>query len=74
MGSEQDPGYELVTDRTREFEVEDEQVFTGAGRGPTPAEEAAAERAGAVPERSRQAYKDMIYRGAHQEGEGKIGG
>ena len=44
MGLADDPGYDRVTDLTRKFELEDEQVFSGAGRGPTPAEVAAAER------------------------------
>ena len=44
MGTQDDPGYDRVTDRTREFELEDEQVFSGAGRGPTPEEREAAER------------------------------
>jgi hypothetical protein len=72
MGNQDDPGYERVTDLTRTFELEDEQVFAGAGRGPTPDEERAAERAGPVSERTRQAYLEMTDRGAHQRGEGRI--
>ena len=72
MGKQDDPGDDRVTALTRRFEVEDEQVFAGAGRGPTPDEEAAAERARPVSERTRQAYLEMIYRGAHQQGEGRI--
>jgi hypothetical protein len=72
MGKEDDPGYDKVTDQTRRFELEDEQVFSGAGRGPTPEEAAAAERAGPVTDRTRQAYKEMLDRGAHQQGEGRI--
>jgi hypothetical protein len=72
MGREDDPGYEKVTDQTRMFEEEDEQVFSGAGRGPTPAEAAAAERAAAVSDDTRSAYKEMVDRGAHQRGEGRI--
>lgn len=72
MGKTDDPGYEKVTDATRAFELEDEQVFAGAGRGPTPQEAAAAERTGGVSDRTRSAYKEMIDRGAHQLGEGRI--
>lgn len=72
MGMEDDPGYDKVTDATRTFEQEDEQVFRGAGRGPTPQEEAAAERAQPVSDRTREAYKEMVYRGAHQLGEGRV--
>jgi hypothetical protein len=72
MGREDDPGYEKVTDQTRRFEEEDEQVFPGAGRGPTAKEEAAAERAAVISERTRIAYREMLDRGANQRGEGRI--
>jgi hypothetical protein len=72
MGVEDDPGYDKVTDETRMFELKDEQVFPGAGRGPTPDEAAAAERAAPVTDHTREAYKEMLYRGAHQQGEGRI--
>jgi hypothetical protein len=67
-----DPGSRWVTAATRRFELRDEQVFAGAGRGPTPAEEAAAERAAPVTERTREAYKAMAFRGANQQGEGRL--
>jgi hypothetical protein len=63
---------EKVTSVTRSFEVEDAQVFRGAGRGPTPAEEAAAGRAGPVARSTADAYKEMIARGASQRGEGRL--
>ena len=72
MGKEDDPGFDRVSDATRAFELVDEQVFSGAGRGPTPQEAAAAERAGLVSERTRAAYKEMLWRGATQRGEGRI--
>jgi hypothetical protein len=72
MGRADDPGYERVTDLTRKFELEDEQVFSGAGRGPTPEEAEAAARRAAVTETTRQAYMEMRYRGARQTGEGRI--
>ena len=67
-----EPGTEKVTSATRAFEAEDAQVFRGAGRGPTPAEEAAAERAGGVARPIADAYKEMIARGAGQVGEGRL--
>jgi hypothetical protein len=72
MGREDDPGYEKVTDETRRFEEKDEQVFPGAGRGPTPGEAAAAERAAPISDDTRSAYREMLDRGAHQRGEGRI--
>ena len=72
MGYEDDPGNRWVTDLTRRFEVQDGQVFSGAGRGPTPDEAAAADRSRRVSEQTRQAYKEMVWRGAHQRGEGRI--
>ncbi len=72
MGVDDDPGYTKVTDATRAFEREDEQVFRGAGRGPTRDEAAAAERAGPVSERAREAYRSFVFRGAHVPGEGRV--
>lgn len=67
-----EPGTDKVTPATRIFEIEDAQVFRGAGRGPTPEEEAAAERAGSVPPSTADAYKEMTYRGLTQRGEGRL--
>jgi hypothetical protein len=72
MGPPSDPGDDEVSDLTRQFEQADQQVVAGAGRGPTPAEEAAAEQAPPVSERTRQAYREMVWRGANQRGEGRI--
>jgi hypothetical protein len=72
MGADDDPGYDKVTDATRTFALRDAQVFSGAGRGPTPAETAAAERAAPVGDHTREAYKGMVFRGATQRGEGRI--
>jgi hypothetical protein len=68
MGITDDPGYDKVTDETRRFEEKDEQVFPGAGRGPTRAEAAAAERAAPVSDHTREAYREMLWRGAHLAG------
>ena len=72
MVVEDDPGDANVTDETRAFEQEDEQVFRGAGRGPTPEEDEAAERADPVSDETREAYQSFVERGAHVEGEGRI--
>src|SRR5436305_14699699 len=68
----QEPGAEKVTERTRIAEIEDAQVFRGAGRGPTPEEEAAAERWGAFAPSTGSAYREMLDRGAWQRGEGRL--
>ena len=68
-----EPGTDKVSAATRRFEMEDAQVFRGAGRGPTPDEEAAAERAGdRVAQPVADAYKEMLARGAGQRGEGRL--
>ncbi len=72
MDVEGDPGDARVTSRTRAVELEDEQVFSGAGRGATPAEAAAAARLGQVSDTVRDAYREMLFRGANQRGEGRI--
>jgi len=72
MGDRDDPGYDKVSDRTRAFELVDGQVVAGAGRGPTPAEATAADNAPPVSERTRQAYKEMVWRGATQRGAGRL--
>lgn len=67
-----DTGDRLVTAATRAFELEDEQVFSGAGRGPTPDEAAAAERYGPPSERTADSYREMAELGTHQAGEGRV--
>jgi hypothetical protein len=68
-----EPGAERVTEQTRRFEVEDACVFRGAGRGPTPAEEEAAARAGGVaPASVVDAYRWLTFRGANTRGEGRL--
>ena len=66
-----EPGIDKVTSATRTVEVEDARVFRGAGRGPTPEEEAAAERARSLPPWTPDAYREMTFRGAAQRGEGR---
>lgn len=43
-----------------------------ADREPTPSEEAAAERADAVPGRVRDSYQDAMKKGANTKGEGAV--
>ena len=45
----------------------------GTGRGPTPEEEAAAERADAHPDKTAESYEEMTEKGAEQQGEGRPG-
>ena len=68
-----EPGADKVAEATRIFEIEDAQVFRGAGRGPTPDEEAAAERWGTFAPSTAAAYREMLDRGAWQPGEGRPG-
>jgi hypothetical protein len=72
IGRRSDPGDSFVSAATRAFELEDEQVFAGAGRGPTPDEAAAAERYGPASERTADAYREMVDLGTHQAGEGRL--
>ena len=72
MTTTEDPGYDRVSEETRRFQRIDEQVVAGAGRGPTPAEAAAAEHAPPVSERTREAYREMVWRGATQQGAGRL--
>lgn len=69
----QEPGADKVAETTRVFEIEDARMFRGAGRGPTPDEEAAAERWGTVRPSTVSAYREMLDRGAWQQGEGRPG-
>ena len=57
---------------TRATEREDAQVKAHSDDAPTSDEEAAAERAGTPDEKTSEAYKEAIERGARQEGEGRI--
>ena len=70
--TDQEPGHDRVSEATRAFQRIDERVTAGAGRGPTPAEAAAAEQAPPVADHTREAYRDMAWKGATQEGAGRI--
>lgn len=67
-----EPGDDKVSERTRLFEQRDAQVPAGAGRGPTPAEADAAEQASPVADHTREAYKEMVWRGAYTRGAGRL--
>jgi hypothetical protein len=67
----EEPGADKVAERTRVIEIEDARVFRGAGRGPTPEEEAAAERWGTFAPSTARAYQEMLHRGPWRQGEGR---
>jgi hypothetical protein len=68
-----DPSDDRVSPRTRAFELEDEQVFAGAGRRPTPDEAAQAELNEPVAASVVDSYREKLERGSHQQGEGRPG-
>jgi hypothetical protein len=72
MTDRKEPGADRVSDATRNFARVDEQVVAGAGRGPTPAEAAAAETAPPVKDRNREAYREMVWKGATHRGGGRL--
>ena len=63
-----------VEEETYEFEQRDAKVKAGAGRPPTPDEEAAAERAAEQVDFDEVALheKEMLRRGAGTKGEGRV--
>ena len=61
-----------VSDETVEADERDAQAAHRADRGPTPDEEAAAERNADLPPGSAEAYQEAIERGADVVGEGQI--
>jgi hypothetical protein len=68
-----EPGADRVSEVTRAFAVVDARIVRTAGRGPTIEEEAAADRAASVPLSVVWAYREMLDRGAWQQGEGRPG-
>lgn len=64
---------ENVSDATRAFEARDAHVAPGPDREPTPAEVAAARRSAPLKETTIQCYREMLDRGAWQQGEGRPG-
>jgi hypothetical protein len=57
---------------TRAEEAREARKGADAGRPPTPDEEAAADEHGDAPGDVAEHYEEMLERGAHQEGEGRI--
>ena len=68
-----DPDNELVTDETRAEEQSEAREGHEVGRGPTPEEEAAADRSRGSAEGIEDNYRDMTRKGAEIEGEGSVG-
>jgi hypothetical protein len=60
------------SDTTRSEESHEASKAHEAGRGPTPEEEAAAEK-NSVDPKTREAYEEMLEKGANQQGEGRPG-
>jgi len=60
------------SDDTRAEEAEEARKAHDAGREPT-ADEAAAAEKHSTDAKTREAYDEMLERGAHQQGEGKPG-
>jgi hypothetical protein len=60
------------SDATREAEAQAATKGADPGRGPTPDEEAAAERVGRVDAGVADHEGEMNERGAHQRGEGRV--
>ena len=69
---ETDPTHTTPSDSTRDAEDADAQVQASPDDMPTPEEEAAAERAGAIDPEVAENYEDAIERGAKQRGEGRV--
>jgi len=71
--SDQEPRDDLVSDATKAEQAQEATEHAEAGRGPTPEEEAAAERsAGSATESVKKANKEATKRGANVQGEGEI--
>ena len=69
---ETDPTHTTPSDSTRHAQDGDARVHASSDDMPTPEEEAAAERAGALDPEVAKTYEDAIERGAKQRGEGRI--
>jgi hypothetical protein len=66
------PDHTRPSDATRDEETREAGKAHDAGADPTPDEAAAADRQSVDP-KTREAYEEMIERGARQKGEGKPG-
>lgn len=63
----------LVDDETRREQEREASAKADPGRGPTPEEEAAADRTKDAAEGVEEPYKEMLDLGANVKGEGEIG-
>ena len=61
-----------VSEATRAEEEKEERVSHDAGRGPTPDEEAAADRAGPASEEVAESYSEYLDTAKDVPGEGRI--
>ena len=63
---------EKITQATKDAERQEARAEHGATETLTPEEEAAAERAGAPSDDTREHYQEMTEKGANQKGEGRL--
>ena len=63
---------EKITQATKDAERKEAHAQAGAPQVPTPEEEAAADSVGGASESTKEHYKEMVDRGANQEGEGRL--
>ena len=64
--------HERISDATKESDRRDAKAEHGAPQVPTAAESEAAERQGKVDPKTGKHYDEMLERGAHQKGEGRL--
>lgn len=72
MSDTQDPSEDLLSDATRAEEEKEAAEKPDPGRGPTPDEEAAADRSAKVDDGVAEAERAANERGANVKGEGQI--
>jgi hypothetical protein len=71
MPDDRDPAA-LVSEKTKSEEEREAREKIDAGRGPTPEEEAAADRSKDSAAGVEEPYREMTERGANVKGEGEI--
>ena len=64
--------HERISDATKEADRRDAKAEHGAPQVPSAAEAEAAERRGKADPKTGQHYDEMLERGAHQKGEGRL--
>ena len=63
---------ERISNATKDAEHRDAQAEHGAPQVPTAAEREAADRHGKADPKTGEHYEEMLERGAHQKGEGRL--